>query len=337
MITESVYQCTGVVAWMGQIFRGPKHQLRATVLVTFDKIHQCFLTAIGPFDETTMTSSRPSPQTKPPSGLREKIHEIIFDAETPSGALFDILLLVAIVLSVVVICLETVVAMEPYRETLHAIHWFFTFLFTAEYFLRVYCVRRPVAYIFSFWGIIDLLSFLPEYLLLMPGLSRTSVFSVIRSLRLLRAFRIFKLGWFQAEADDLGNAIWRARAKIVVFLTAVLIIVTVTGTMMFEIEKAVLPEGQSMYNSIPEGIYWAIVTMTTVGFGDVVPQSVPGKFLSTCLILLGYSLIIVPTGFISAEVIESKKKLLSARSCASCVSEGHDRDAKFCKYCGEPL
>jgi voltage-gated potassium channel len=271
-------------------------------------------------------------------GMREKIHEIIFGAETPAGALFDIALLIAIVLSVVVICLQTVDVpeMDEWKPLLAGMHWFFTILFTAEYVLRVYCVRRSLAYIFSFWGIVDLLSFLPEYLLLVPGLKRTSVFSVIRSLRLLRAFRIFKLGWFQAEADDLADAIWRARAKIVVFLTAVLIIVTVTGTLMYEIENATMGE-ESMFKSIPEGIYWAIVTMTTVGFGDIVPRSIAGKFLSSCLILLGYSLIIVPTGFISAEVIESKRKLLSARACASCVSEGHDSDAHYCKYCGDPL
>lgn len=288
-----------------------------------------------------MPSNRPSPEAKSPLSTREKIHEIIFGAETPSGALFDIALLVAIVLSVVVICLETVKTdeMKSWTDTLYRIHWFFTILFTVEYFLRVFCVRRPIKYIFSFWGIIDLISFLPDYLLIMSGAgaeARGSVFSVIRALRLLRVFRIFKLGWFQAEADDLGNAIWRARAKIVVFLTAVLIIVTVTGAMMYEIETYAMEE-ESMFKSIPEGIYWAIVTMTTVGFGDIVPKSFAGKFLSSCLIMLGYSLIIVPTGFISAEVIESKRKLLSARACASCVSEGHDSDAKFCKYCGDPL
>lgn len=293
-----------------------------------------------------MTSNRPSPEPKSRLSTSEKIHEIIFGAETPAGVCFDITLLVAIILSVIVICLETVSteAMVPWTEmswtkALYRIHWFFTILFTVEYFLRVFCVRRPIRYIFSFWGIIDLISFLPDYLLLMSGSvegGRGSAFSVIRALRLLRVFRIFKLGWFQAEADDLGNAIWRARAKIVVFLTAVLIIVTLAGAMMYEIENAAMGE-ESMFNSIPEGIYWAIVTMTTVGFGDIVPRSIAGKFLSSCLIMLGYSLIIVPTGFISAEVIESKKKLLSARACASCVSEGHDSDAKFCKYCGDPL
>ena len=288
-----------------------------------------------------MTSKRPASNQAAPDGIREKIHEIIFEADTPAGITFDVGLLIAIVLSVIVICLESVEELGPdWDSALKYVHWTFTALFTVEYFLRVFCVRRPLAYIFSFWGIIDLLSILPEYLLFIPGLSGMSGFSVIRSLRLLRAFRIFKLGWFQAEADDLGDAIWRARAKIVVFLTAVLIIVTVTGTLMYEIVNAASKapgSPESQFTSIPVGIYWAIVTMTTVGFGDIVPKSVAGKFLSSCLIMLGYSLIIVPTGFISAEVIESKKKMLSARACASCVREGHDRDAKFCKYCGDPL
>ena len=312
--------------------------MRATALAALDKILQRFQTVFGPFSETTMTSNRPSKNQAPAEGIREKIHEIIFEADTPWGIVFDVGLLIAIVLSVIVICLETVPEFRSsdWYQTLGYLHWTFTALFTIEYFLRVFCVRRPVAYIFSFWGIIDLLSILPEYLIFIPGIKRMSMFSVIRSLRLLRAFRIFKLGWFQAEADDLGGAIWRARAKIVVFLTTVLIIVTVTGTMMYEIEKAAL-EDESMFRSIPEGIYWAIVTMTTVGFGDIVPRSLPGKFLSSCLIMLGYSLIIVPTGFVSAEIIESQKKKISARACASCVREGHDRDAKFCKYCGEQL
>jgi len=195
---------------------------------------------------------------------------------------------------------------------------------------------KPWKYIFSFWGLIDLFSVLPDYFLLFPGGGTTRAFSVIRSFRLLRVFRIFKLGWFQAEADDLGNAVWRARAKIIVFLTVVLIIVTVTGTVMFEIENYCRP-GDNDFDSIPEGIYWAVVTMTTVGFGDTVPRSAPGKFLSAVLILLGYSLIIVPTGFVSAEIIESRQKRITTRSCSSCITEGHDLDAKYCKYCGDEI
>jgi len=156
------------------------------------------------------------------------------------------------------------------------------------------------------------------------------------------------MGWFQSEADDLGGAVWRARAKIIVFLTVVMIIVTVTGTLMFEIENICRPNFEMQdgvlvkvagndFDSIPEGIYWAVVTMTTVGFGDTVPKSPPGKFLSSVLILLGYSLIIVPTGFVSAEIIESRRKQITTRSCSECITEGHDLDAKYCKYCSAEL
>jgi voltage-gated potassium channel len=218
--------------------------------------------------------------------------------------------------------------------------WFFTGLFTVEYLMRVYCVKRPMRYIWSFWGMVDLLAFLPDYFMLIPALSSSGFhsrgFSVIRSLRLLRVFRIFRLGWFQFEADDLANAIWKARAKIIVFLAVVMIIVTVVGTLMYEIENTI--SDSSQFTSIPDGIYWAIVTMTTVGFGDLVPTTIAGKFLSAMLILIGYSLIIVPTGFVSAEIMESKRKSnISTRSCASCVTEGHDADAKYCKYCGDLL
>lgn len=272
------------------------------------------------------------------SPWREKIHEIIFEADTPAGAAFDISLLIAIIASVVVICLETV---SPYNEQfadeLFAWKWGFTILFTVEYFLRLICVRRPLRYMLSFWGIVDLLSFLPDYLLL-GGVAKTNAFSVIRSLRLLRVFRIFKLAWFQHEADELGSAVYRSRAKIVVFLTAVLIIVTVTGTLMYEIESNNAPPGECQFDSIPEGIYWAIVTMTTVGFGDIVPVTTTGKFLSAFLILVGYSLIIVPTGFVSAEIIESKKKTTTSTiSCGNCITEGHDADAVYCKYCGSEI
>lgn len=305
-------------------------------------------------------SKNATPEPKS-NGIRAKIHEVIFEADTFWGAVFDISLLIAIILSVVVTCLATVKDYQG-QAWINTTSLFFTALFTVEYLLRIFCVKKPKNYIFSFWGMIDLLSVLPDYFLIFFGTS-TRAFSIIRSLRLLRVFRIFKLAWFQSEADDLGNAIWRARAKIVVFLTVVLIIVTVTGTLMYEIENICRPnnsfktaEGDTItvleddtppegsvrlpgnqFDSIPEGIYWAVVTMTTVGFGDTVPKSAPGKFLSAILILLGYSLIIVPTGFVTAEVLESKRKPLTTRSCSECITEGHDADAKYCKYCSAKL
>jgi len=285
------------------------------------------------------------------SAFRKKLHDVIFGANTFGGVLFDVVLLIVIVCSIIVISLETVqgVGWEladpsdpssdhvpgPYGDLFSILKWVFTGLFTIEYLLRIYCVNRPTKYIFSFWGIVDLLAFLPDYILLLAHYDPHG-FAVIRSLRLIRAFRIFNLGWFQLEADDLGHAIWRARAKIIVFLAIVLILVTVTGTVMYEIENEIAGD-KSQFKSIPDGIYWAIVTMTTVGFGDIVPTTVPGKFLSAFLILVGYSLIIVPTGFVTAEVIESRRRKITVISCPSCVTEGHDADAKFCKYCGETL
>ena len=277
------------------------------------------------------------------SPFRERIHEIIFGADDFAGALFDVVLLIVIVASIVVVCLDTVPDIgrtldqkkpAPYHVILSTLSWIFTIFFTAEYFVRLYCVRRPLRYAFSFWGIIDLLSFLPDYLLL----GSSGSFTVIRSLRLLRVFRIFKLGWFQNEAEDLGNAVWRSRAKITVFITVVMILVTVAGTLMFEIESLADNASTNQFESIPDGIYWAIVTMTTVGYGDIVPTTALGKILSAVLILIGYSLIIVPTGFVSAEIIGRKQESSNSnRTCSSCRTKGHDDDAIYCKLCSHPL
>jgi voltage-gated potassium channel len=291
------------------------------------------------------------------SPTREKIHQIIFGADTFWGLVFDIFLLLAILASIVVVCTQTVEGIgwqwdnpsDPhehvetsYSYSLWLANWIFTGIFTIEYLVRLYCVRRPARYIFSFWGMIDLLSFLPDYILLLSGADQFSrAFSIIRSIRLLRVFRLFQLGWFQGEADELGSAIWRSRGKIVVFLATVMVIVTLAGTLMYEVESRFVQDvdgnNASQFHSIPEAIYWAIVTMTTVGFGDIVAESLPGKFLSAFVILLGYSLIIVPTGFVSAEIINTKKKNKNLRSCASCLTDGHDADAKYCKFCGDLL
>jgi len=271
---------------------------------------------------------------------REKIHEIIFGAHTPAGLLFDVLLLIVIVLSVTTNSLETVGWIhDEWQEPMLFAKWVFTGLFTIEYFLRIYCVKKPLHYIFSFWGIIDLVAILPDYLLLVFSGGNFRAFSAVRSLRLLRVFRIMNLSWFQHEAEDLGDAIWRARAKIIVFLMVVMIIVTLAGTLMYEVEHNWGDPVNSDFTSIPNGMYWAIVTMTTVGFGDIVPETTAGKIISAVLILLGYSLIIVPTGFVSAEVMEAKsrRKLVSTISCPSCITEGHAIDAIYCKYCGEKL
>ncbi len=245
-------------------------------------------------------------------------------------------LLVVIVLSVISNSLETVAGFEDrWKGALFWASWVFTGLFTVEYALRIYCVKKPWRFIFSFWGIVDLLAILPEYLLFLffSAGGHSSAFSAIRSLRLLRVFRILNLSWFQREGEDLGNAIWRARGKIVVFIMVVLIIVTIAGTIMYDVESTFDPD--SKFTSIPMGIYWAIVTMTTVGFGDIVPKTTGGQFISAILILVGYSLIIVPTGFVSAEVLDRKRRrVISTVACPSCLTEDHDDDALFCKYCG---
>ncbi|MCP4095519.1 MAG: ion transporter [Planctomycetaceae bacterium] len=268
--------------------------------------------------------------------VQEKMHEIIFGAHTTQGWLFDMALLVVIVLSVISNSLETVAGFEDrWKGALFWASWVFTGLFTVEYALRIYCVKKPWRFIFSFWGIVDLLAILPEYLLFLffSAGGHSSAFSAIRSLRLLRVFRILNLSWFQREGEDLGNAIWRARGKIVVFIMVVLIIVTIAGTIMYDVESTFDPD--SKFTSIPMGIYWAIVTMTTVGFGDIVPKTTGGQFISAILILVGYSLIIVPTGFVSAEVLDRKRRrVISTVACPSCLTEDHDDDALFCKYCG---
>ncbi len=324
--------------------------------------------------------------------LREKIHQVIFEAETPMGLLFDVALLVAILFSVIVVCADTVQGLHDRLGNLfRALEWFFTVLFTIEYCLRLYCVRRPWKYALSFFGIIDLLAILPTYLGVF--LSGTPSFAAIRTFRLLRIFRIFKLVWFLGEADELGRAIVEARGKVIVFVGVVAIAITIAGTLMYEIEnwghsnspiesnavgKAETDEqiqqqilavqgrlddalasqdfalaarllqemekvksgGQvkSKFTSIPESMYWATVTMTTVGYGDIVPTTAAGKLVAAVLILLGYSLIIVPTGFVSAEFISQRsRKKVSTQSCPYCVTEGHDQDAVYCKYCGKEM
>lgn len=263
---------------------------------------------------------------------RKKLYEIIFEADTPAGQLFDVALLIAIVISVVCTCLETVEELKEHKPLFNSIEWVVTILFSIEYVLRIICVQRPLRYMTSFFGIVDFLAVSPAYV----GLLLTSApsFAVVRSLRLLRAFRVFKLAWLTSEADDLRRAVWKSRAKIVVFLATVLIAVTIAGSAMYAIEHD--PEDEDeQFTSIPQSMYWAIVTMTTVGYGDVVPHTPLGKLVSALLILLGYSLIIVPTGFVSAEIASVKFKQVTTRTCSHCMTEGHDRSAKFCKDCGE--
>lgn len=280
-------------------------------------------------------SHRPSSTLAP---WRQKLHEVIFEADTPAGKIFDVFLLVAILVNVVTLSLETVEELSKnYHQVFMATEWCLTILFTIEYGLRLLCVGRPLKYTTSFFGIVDLLAIVPTYLsLFLPG---TQSLATVRSLRFLRAFRVFKLARMLGEASALRRAIWDARGKIVVFLTTVLIVVTIAGPAMYLIENMKWGHEnkvQSQFTSIPQAMYWAIVTMTTVGYGDVVPQTAVGKLLSAALIMIGYSFIIVPTAFVSARLVE-RTKPVSTHACPHCMSEGHDADAKHCKHCGNRL
>ncbi|MDA8743490.1 ion transporter [Rubripirellula amarantea] len=273
-------------------------------------------------------------------GWRQELYDIIFEAETPSGRWFDIVLLIAILLSIAIVSLETVEGWSSV-SFLEAGEWTLTALFTLEYLMRLACVRHPLRYARSFWGIIDLLSILPSYVGLFLGRSSRS-FVILRSIRLLRVFRVLKLWRMMDEADELGTAVWRARNKIVVFLAVVLVAVTISGTLMFHIESVAAVEFDpenvktTQFTSIPQAMYWAIVTMTTVGYGDVVPQTIVGKVIAAALILLGYSLIIVPSTFVTAEIM-SHTTHESKITCEHCGVEDVREDAAYCYRCGTRL
>lgn len=249
--------------------------------------------------------------------------------------MFDIALLIAILLSITTVSLETVAyfQQEPWPKIIHGVEFVLTILFTAEYFARLACVEKPAKYAFSFFGIIDLLAWLPLYLAFFSVEYQSLM--IVRSVRLLRVFRVLKMMRMLREAHSLRDAVWRSRDKIFVFIAVVLVAVTISGTLMYQIEHN---EPESRFTSIPQAMYWAIVTMTTVGYGDIVPQTIVGKIISALLILLGYSLIIVPTGFVSAEITAlSRHRDLTARACPHCLREGHSPDAAFCDMCGEQL
>jgi len=270
---------------------------------------------------------------KRPTGWRLSLYEVIFGYDSVAGKIFDIGLIIAIVLSVITVMLDSVDSIhDKYGKVFMLMEWFFTIIFTLEYIARLLCVGKPIRYILSFYGIIDLLSTLPTYLaLLFPP----AFFLVdIRIIRLLRIFRILKLTRYMKAARILGEAILNSTAKITVFLFAVLSIVIIAGTMMYIIEGS-----ENGFDSIPHSIYWAIVTLTTVGYGDIAPQSVFGRILASALMILGYGLIAVPTGIIGVELSDVKKVTSKVKtiSCDSCTLETHDKDAHYCKRCGNNL
>jgi voltage-gated potassium channel len=267
----------------------------------------------------------------PEEKWRHRLHEIIFEADTPAGKLFDVILIWSIILSVIVVLLDSVaVVRQRYGAILYALEWGFTLLFTAEYFLRLFSVRRPLSYATSFFGLVDLLAILPTYLsLLLPG---SQYLLTIRVLRLLRIFRVFKLAAYLNEARLITYALRASQRKISVFLFTVLNVVIIIGSLMYVVEGA-----DNGFVDIPTSIYWAIVTLTTVGYGDISPQTPVGKVLASIVMIIGYAIIAVPTGIVSVELAEATREQMSTRSCHVCGLEGHDRNAKFCKYCGAPL
>jgi voltage-gated potassium channel len=263
--------------------------------------------------------------------FRNKCHEIIFEADTPAGKLFDILLIVSILLSVIMVMLDSVSSIQQtHGRLLYFGEWFFTILFTLEYLLRLYSVGRPTAYATSFFGIVDLLAILPTYLsIIFPG---SQYFLVIRILRVLRVFRVFKLVQYVGESRVLVQALRASRRKIIVFLFAVLTLVVIFGSIMYLVEEPV--DG---FTSIPRSMYWAVVTLTTVGYGDISPKTNLGQLISAIIMIIGYGIIAVPTGIVTAELTQAYKKGITTQACPECSAEGHDGDASHCKYCGSHL
>lgn len=261
------------------------------------------------------------------SARQRKLHEVIFEADTKTGKLFDIILLVSIVFSVLVVILDSVSSLNlKYGELFFYLEWFFTILFSIEYLLRLYCVGQPLMYARSFYGIVDLVSILPTYLsLILPG---GQIFLTIRLLRMLRIFRILKIVQYIGAANHLTQALKASRKRIAVFVFTILIIVVIVGSLMYAIEGE-----ENGFTSIPKSIYWAIVTLTTVGYGDISPQTPIGQFLASIIMILGYGIIAVPTGIVTSEMTR-RIKTTNTQSCPNCSVEGHDIDAKYCKNCG---
>lgn len=273
-------------------------------------------------------SSAPAPPWPP---WRERLHEIVFRSDTRAGQLFDLVLLVAILASVLAVMLESVVEIRAqHAATLSAVEWGFTALFTLEYALRLLCVRSPMRYATSFFGLIDLLGILPTYLaLFLPG---AQALMTIRLLRMMRIFRILQLAAYVGESAILSRALRASRPKIVVFVVFVLSVVCSVGALMYVVEG---PEHG--FTSIPVAIYWAIVTLTTVGYGDITPETGFGRLCASVIMILGYGVLAVPTGIVTTELAFASRLRRTARSCPGCASEDHEDDALHCKRCGAKL
>ena len=269
---------------------------------------------------------------RPLAGWRLRLYTIIFEADTRAGRAFDLALIVMILASVAVVVLDSMASVhQPHGRWLKGLEWFFTLAFTAEYIARLACVRHPWRYARSFFGIIDLLAILPTYLaVLVPEMH--SLIDV-RLLRLLRLFRLLRLTAYVSEFGALYRALRNSRRKIAVFLAFVLLVTMIMGTLMYVVEGP-----DNGYTSIPVGVYWAITTLTTVGFGDLTPKTDLGRFIASLMMLMGWGTLAVPTGIVSAELVgQQTRREPTTRTCHECLSEGHSPDAKFCRDCGAKL
>lgn len=264
------------------------------------------------------------------TSLRHRLHEIIYEADTPAGKLFDVLLLIAILASVLMVMLESVDRIdEKYGVHLNIGEWIITILFTIEYILRLISIQKPLKYVFSFYGIIDLLSTLPKYLSLI--LVGSHNLAALRALRLLRVFRILKLARYVGESNRLTLALIRSRAKIAVFLFFVLILCIILGTLMYMIEGA-----DNGFTNIPKSVYWAIVTLTTVGYGDIAPGTPLGQLIASVIMILGYAIIAIPTGIVGSEMMKTNVQT-NTQACPNCLKDSHKDNAEFCYHCGSKL
>ncbi|HYF32542.1 MAG TPA: ion transporter [Chitinophagaceae bacterium] len=271
-------------------------------------------------------------ENKTRNNWRHRLHETIYESNTLSGKIFDISLLLLILLSILVVVLDSVSSWrEEYGKLFYTAEWIFTVLFTIEYILRLISLRQPLKYVFSFIGLVDLLAIIPSYLSIFFAGAQSLL--VLRALRLLRVFRIFKLAHFISEMRFLGTAIRGSMRKISIFMLIVIMLVIILGSVMYLLE-----DGKNGFTSIPESIYWAIVTITTVGYGDITPATTMGKVVASLIMLIGYGIIAVPTGIITTEMaLAARNKEHHHEVCPRCGKEGHDADAKYCKNCGEKL
>ncbi|MEM1451634.1 MAG: ion transporter [Planctomycetota bacterium] len=264
-------------------------------------------------------------------GLRRWLYRTIFEHESRAGFVFDVLLLVAILVSIVVVMVESVESLDPHDVALlQQLEWALTILFTIEYGVRLVCHPRPGVYARSFFGVVDLLAILPTYIAtFVPG---AQGLAVVRMLRLLRVFRVLKLAHFVHQAEDLRGALRASLPKISVFVIAVVSMTTISGTVLYLIEGS-----EHGFSNIPESVYWAIVTLTTVGYGDIAPETPLGKLVASVIMVMGYGVIAVPTGIVSAEIARTPRRSIGGRVCAGCGAEDHAKDAKFCHHCGTSL